>query len=347
MSIKPSAATEVRTLLAALASGDDIKRETAIARLAIIGSRAVDRMLATYASADRDTRIALLRALEAIGDPRGLTVARDALGEGGDVGVAAAGTLRSLLDSPAETASTEALDRLVETALSSSAERRVRVAAFDALRDMPADIRQRVEAALSEDPDDTLRPAATEAGRLRSAQDALWQDAIDGRLSDDPNGLREVVAARAPAAPLSVLQRLVDAVRTQERDADSPVRMSAWRGVRGAIHQVLGFRGSTIALYDLRETLEGAGAPLPASFIGALHAVGDTACLEPIAAAHAAAGVGESGDRWRMQLENAFKTIAAREKITRKSAVMKRLEKRWPGSADVLLPPPAARKTRR
>ena len=347
MSIKPSAGTEIRTLVAALASGDEIKRETAIARLAIIGSRAVDRMLATYAAADRDTRIAILRVLEGTGDPRGLGVARRALADGGDIAVAAVNTLRSLLDSSADTASTEALDALVETALSTAAERRVRVAAFDALHDMPADIRQRVEEALSEDPHGTLRPAATGTGSVASAQEALWQDAIEGRLSDDPDGLRDVVASRAAGATLGVLQRLVDALRTRERDADSPLRMSAWRGVRGAVHQVLGFRGSTIALYDLRETLEETDEALPASFVGALHAVGDSACLESIAAAHAAAGSGEAGDRWRMQLENAFRTIAAREKITRRSALMKRLEKRWPASADVLLPPPTARKTRR
>jgi hypothetical protein len=347
VSIKPSAAGEIRTLLAALASGDEIRRETAIARLSIIGPRAVDRMLAAYTSADRDTRIAILRTFEAIGDPRAVSVARQALDEGGDLAVAAANTLRVLLDSPTESTSAKALDALVATALSPAAERRVRVAAFDALRDLPAEIRERVEAAAAGAPDRTILPPAPAGRGVVSAPDALWQDAIEGRLVDDPTALRGVVDARGPSAPLGVLQRLVDALRTRERETSNAQRRAAWRALRGAVHQALGLRGSTIALYDLRETLEETGEPLPASFIGALHAVGDSSCLEPVAAAHAATtGNDEPAKRWRVQLENAFKAIVAREKITRKSAVMKRLEKKWPASGDVLLPRTAPRKKR-
>ena len=347
MSIKPSAGTEIRTLLAALSSGDEIRRETAIARLAIIGPRAVDRMLATYASADRDTRIAILRTLEAIGDPRAVRVATEALSEGGDLAVTAANTLRALLDST-NRSSTQALDALVATALSSAAERRVRVAAFDALRDMPEDIREGVATALADRPDGAIQPSLPVGSGVARSHDALWQDAIEGRLADDPTALREVVAARGESAPLNVLQRLVDASRARERETENAHRRAAWRGLRGALHQALGLRGSTIALYDVRETLEETREPLPASFIGALHAVGDSSCLEAIAAAHAAAPRNtESADRWRAQLEAAFKAVAAREKISRKSAVMKRIEKRWPADADALLPPQAVRKTRR
>ena len=348
MSIKPSAASEIRTLIAALASGEEIRRETAIARLSIIGPRAVDRMLAAYPSGDRDTRIAILRTLEAIGDPRAVGVARQALEEGGDLAVAGANTLRVLLDSPTDRTSTGALDALVAAAVSPVAERRVRVAAFEALRDMPSEIRDRVQAALADAADRTIRPSTAGGSGVASAPDALWQDAVEGRLVDDPAALREVIDARGPSAPLGVLQRIVDALRTQERGTSNPHRRAAWQALRGAIHQALGLRGSTIALYDLRETLEEAREPLPSSFIGALHAVGDTSCLDAIAAAHAGTPrSGEAADRWRAQLEAAFKAIAGREKITRKSAVMKRIEKKWPASVDVLLPAGAARKVRR
>jgi HEAT repeat protein len=347
MSIKPSASTEIRTLIAALSSGDDIRRETAIARLAIIGPRAVDRLLATYASADRETRIGILRALEAIGDPRAVRVASDALSEGGDLAVTAAGTLRVLLDST-DTSSTQALDALVATALSSAAERRVRVAAFDALRDMPEDIREGVATALADPREHELHQPSAVGGTVATSHDALWQDALEGHLPDDPATLREVVGSRAESTPLGVLHQLVDAVRARERETDNANRRAAWRGLRGAVHQALGLRGSTIALYDLRETLEQTREPLPASFIGALHAVGDGSCLEAVAAAHAGAPrAGEAADRWRAQLEAAFKAIAAREKISRKSPLMKRIAKRWPAAADALLPPPTSRKTRR
>src|SRR5262245_16202297 len=101
MVIRASAAAEIRTLVDALAGGDEVHREAAMARLAIIGSRAVERLIATYAKeSDRRTRVSILRTLEAIGDHRSGALARQAIAEGGDVAVAAAGTLRSLLTSP-------------------------------------------------------------------------------------------------------------------------------------------------------------------------------------------------------------------------------------------------------
>src|SRR5688500_7669282 len=100
--MKPSPATEIRTLIDALGAADEIRQESAIARLAVIGGRAVDRLLAVYAdpATNRSKRVAILRVLEASADPRGVAVARGALNEGGDVGVAAAAALRQLLDLP-------------------------------------------------------------------------------------------------------------------------------------------------------------------------------------------------------------------------------------------------------
>lgn len=345
MSIKPSAAAEIRGLLAAIASGDEVRRETAIARLAIIGPRAVDRMLATYASADRGTRTAILRALESISDPRAARVARQALEEGGDLAVAAAGALRALLDSPADTTAADALDALVATALSTTADRRVRVAAFDALRDMPEEIRARVGAALDAERDAGQGPAPG-AGAGTSPDDALWTDALDGRLPDDPSALRDLISARGSSAPLIALQRLVEALRAREQKSEPPSR-HAWRALRGAVHQALALRGSPIALYDLRETLGETKEPLPSSFIAALHAVGDGSCLEPIASAYAAADAADPAGRWRAQLDTAFKAIVARQKISRRSAVIKRLEKKWPAAADALLTRPVPTRSRR
>src|SRR5688572_8292725 len=100
MTIKASTSPEVRALVHALSGHDEVRREAAIARLAVIGGRATDRLLAAYTSArDARVRVAILRALEGIGDARGLTVACDALHGGGDAGVAAAAVLKPLLDS--------------------------------------------------------------------------------------------------------------------------------------------------------------------------------------------------------------------------------------------------------
>jgi hypothetical protein len=382
MPIKPPRTVDIRGLIAALASDDDVGRESAIARLAVIGGRAVDRLAAAYPAASRDTRIAILRALEAIGDPRGLAVARGALGEGGDVAVAAASSLRPLLESADNRTAAAALDALVETALDPSAERRVRMTAFDALRDMPPSVRDRVAQALQQD---AGVEALAQGPAGTAGLDAAWQDVVDGRLPEDPAGLREAVQARVATAPLGVLQKTIDAVRGRESEASSAARRDAWREVRGAIHQALALRGSRVAVYDLRETLEGADGPLPATFLAALHLVGDESCLEPVAAAWTTArqprsntvqpggaatvqdgstrgdshgptwfntGGGQprsdtvqhggaatvqhgstrpdDGARWRQQLEAAFQAIATRSRLSKRGAVWKRLQARYP-----------------
>ena len=96
---------------------------------------------------------------------------------------------------------------------------------------------------------------------------------------------------------------------------------------RAAAHVALAHRGSRLAVYDLRESLESADAPLPVEFLAALTLVGDRSCLEPIAAAYAHARGGHAW--WRQHLADAFRAIAARERITRRNAVMKKIEKRW------------------
>src|SRR5262249_23497186 len=131
-------------------------------------------------------------------------------------------------------------------------------------------------------------------------------------------------AAASPAA----LRALVDAVRNAERTARSDRRRDEWRTVRGALHQALALDKSRIALYDLRETLAEADGPLPPSFLAALHAAGDTARLEAVAAAYARAKPGDL--RWRHQLIAAFRAIAARERLSRRHAAIKRIAARWP-----------------
>lgn len=325
MSIKPSAAAEIRTLVEALGAADEVRRESAVARLAIIGERAVDRLLAAYPRADRQTRVGILRTAEAIADPRVVSIAADALGAGGDVAVAGASTLRALLESSSEPAASRALDALVAAALDRGAERHVRVAAFDALSDMPATVRDPVADALRQDPDGGLHLRAAETSRDAAALEAVWQDALDGRLPDDPSALREAVKARAGSAPLGSLQKLVDAVRLREADAGAG-RAGLWQQVRGALHQALALRGSRVAVYDLRETVESTQRPLPPAFMAALHVVGDESCLEPIAAAWTAS----KDPAWRHQLEAAFNAIAKREKTSRRGVLWKRLRTKYP-----------------
>jgi hypothetical protein len=325
MAIKSSHASEIRALIQSLHSENPVDRDIAVARLSVLGERAVDRLVAAYPKAGRDARVGILRALEAAADPRALPVARSGLDEGGEIAAAAAGVLRSLLDAHDERTAAAALDALVGAALDPSRERRVRLAAFEALRGMPADVLEPVAAAIRQlTGDQPADPGQTEV-------DAVWQDAIDGRLPDDPSLLREAIAARAAAAPLSTLQRMIDACRAREEGASASDR-DGWLAARGALHQALALRGSRVALYDLRETLEQAKGPLPPAFATAVHAIGDESCLEGIAAAWSAAD-GEDHATWRRQLEAAFDAIVKREKITKRSAVLKKIASRWPGMA--------------
>jgi len=79
-------------------------------------------------------------------------------------------------------------------------------------------------------------------------------------------------------------------------------------------------------------------APLPVEFLAALSTAGDVSCLEAVVAAYARATASADPKRpkgdswWRDHLADAFKTIVKRERLTRRHAVVKKIEKRW-GSA--------------
>ena len=68
--------------------------------------------------------------------------------------------------------------------------------------------------------------------------------------------------------------------------------------------------------------------PLPGDFLTAVAAVGDGSCLEPMARAWAATP-GE--EWWRGRLAEAAVDILRREKLTGRSAAVKRVRAKWPG----------------
>jgi hypothetical protein len=323
MTIRASHAAEIRALIQSLESGTSVERDIAVARLAVLGERAVDRLAAAYPKAGREARVGILRTLEAIAHPRALHTARSGLDEGGEVAAAAAGALRALLDSENEDAAAGALDALVGAALDPSRERRVRVTAFEALREMPADVLEPVSVAIRR------LPGALPSDPVHGELEAVWRDATEGRLPADPAILKDAIGAHAATAPLGILQRMVDSCRARQNDSAADGDRAGWLAVRGALHQALALRGSRVALYDLRETLEQANGPLPTTFVTAVHAIGDESCLEGIAMAWSA-GRDSPGRAWRHQLQAAFEAIAKREKLTKRNAVIKRILARWP-----------------
>src|SRR5689334_8170291 len=105
MPIKPPPGAEIRDLIAALGADDAVARESAVARLTLVAPRALDALLRAYDSAPARARAGILRALEPVGSPRTLTIARDALrGGDADAQLAAVGVLRTLSASAQTTA---------------------------------------------------------------------------------------------------------------------------------------------------------------------------------------------------------------------------------------------------
>jgi hypothetical protein len=99
-------------------------------------------------------------------------------------------------------------------------------------------------------------------------------------------------------------------------------------------------RGSRLGIYDLREALNAAVEPLPVEFLAAVTMIGDVSCLEPLAAAFFRTDRADAtgADWWHRHLSEAFHTIVEREGITRRHAIVKKIEKRWPGPLQTLWP---------
>jgi hypothetical protein len=298
-------AHDVRALLQALGQDGD-RREAAVARLTILGSRVVPQLIAAFESTnERDRQIAILRVLEAIADERVLPVAQAAVAAGGDVAVAGIVVLRELLTKTTRGADVRALDLLLAIARDDAGDRRLRAAALEALESAPADVREVVRA----------------MGKPEDPAEALWQDALAGHLPDNPRQLREAISVRAADAPLADLRRLVEAVAERERAQTKPPALNDWKAARGAVHQALGLRGSRVALYDLRETFERATGPLPSPFLAAVNLVGDDSCVEPLASAYANA---DAEPRWKHQLAQAFHEIVKRQRLTKRHSTLRR-----------------------
>jgi HEAT repeat protein len=328
VAIKPSSAKEVAALVADLSGGSAVKRDGAVARLIVIGPRAVARLIALVESpAPSASRAAALRALEGIRDARALDPAIQLLRDP-DAAVAAAAASLARVFLRGERGA-EIVDRLTAAALDGSVAEPVRLAAIRALRDLDSATIAPLVDSLSQDRSSAVRAeaAAAKSPRKKPAKDPIAEitRAADAGLPDDVETLKKLVADSGCDAPLAVLLRIVERVRDREA-TEPPPRRAAWTTARAMAHLALARRGSRLAVYDLRESLEKAGDPLPVDALAALSLVGDASCLEPIASAHA-----RTRDTWwRNHLLDLFRTIAKREKLTPRHAVIKRIAAKWP-----------------
>ena len=301
MARRPSPASDLERLIADLEAPESIRRDAAVARLRVAGSRALPRLSAFLAATPASAaRAAALNALDGIDDARAVDpalAAVDALEP--DVVIAAVNVLRGWV---AREDGTRVLDALAALAVDRDRDARIRLAALDALSDLP---RHLVQPILEQAP-----PA-------------------DARTpGDDPLRVREWLATVGRREALSALHDLIVRARERERTEPSlPVRHE-WQTARAAVHAALAARGSRVALYDLRETFDAATAPLPRDFVVAITAIGDASCLEPLARAWAAA----PGDAWwRDRLAGAATAIVRRTRLSGRSAVVKRIRAKWKG----------------
>lgn len=330
MVIRRSSGRQLDVLIADLGAERTDVRDAAIARIAVAGERAVERLVAVIEGANSViARVGALQALDAIGSPRALDVALTAVDDpNANVAIAAIGVTRAFLKGPRGVA---AVERLTTISLDRSRPEAVRGAALRVLELLGAKAVAPLRDALRDDPQQAVAALAARAAPAREDPGAWLREAVENPLPDDANGIRDVVKAVGDTAPLPLLHQLIERIREREQ-AETGTRRAEWMGARAIAHLALARRGSRLALYDLRETLEATRDPLPVEFLASLREIGDVSCLEPLALAYSHA---PSGDNWwRRHLLDAFRAIVTRARITRRHATMKRIAARTP---DILL----------
>jgi hypothetical protein len=330
--IRASSSRQIDALIADLSAGGSVTRETAVARLTLLGGRATDRLIAAaQGAAPPVARASAWRALEGIGDPRALEPALAALADPGlepAIGAAASGVARVHLRGARGAV---AVDRLATVLLDRTRAESLLLAALRALQELDRATIAPILATLAGDPSAAIRAEASLTDERKPHDEVdpavLLTRAADGALPDDPVALRHALGRAGAGLSLVRLLRIVERVRERE-GAEAARGRDEWRLARAAGHVALAARGSRLALYDLRESLEAARGPLPVEFLTALSMIGDASCLEAIAGAHAKA----KDNWWRHHLADAFYAIVQRENLTSRHAVMKRIQKRWPGA---------------
>lgn len=340
MAIKASSAHQIDALAADLIAGGSVQREVAVARLTVLGARAVERVIAIAESdAPAAARAAAFRTLEGIANPRALDAALRAIASQ-DAGVASAaiGAARVFIRG---LRGASVVDAVTAAALDSGRPDAIRLAALRALMDLEQSTIAPLLTSLASDPSAAIRGEVGLQDRRRGRPTAIDPSealarAAEQELPDDARALQAAIVSAGNTAALPLLLSIIERVR--EREAREPQGRTEWTTARAAAHVALARRGSRIALFDLRESLDAAGGPLPVEFLAALSAVGDASCVEAIAGAYVRSAAPDAAqhDWWRRHLAEAFQTIVRREKLTRRHSTMMRIAKRWPHALNEL-----------
>lgn len=343
MAGRPAPASDVLRLIEELASQDDWRRESASARLIILGATALPRLAALVAAPDAagGARLAALRTVAAIDSARaGSLAAPLATGPDDDLALAAIEVLRDHVGAR-DALGTSAFDVLTMVALDRSAPVARRLAAIAAFEGLPGELMQPVYDLLAQD-----TSSRVVAWVVRRQAGSIWTlaDVGDGPLPAAPELVAAALDAEATTTAVTLLHKAIAQVRA--REAEPGADIDAWRRVRGRLHQALAERGSRLALSDLRDTLAStADARLPVAFLAAATMIGNVECLEPIASAWQAAPAAERW--WRDHLAAVFAAIVRRERITRQHPALKRILTKWPATGVLVAAAPRTAARRR
>tara|TARA_B100001123_G_C15302452_1_gene1021499 strand:- start:134 stop:1072 length:939 start_codon:yes stop_codon:yes gene_type:complete len=309
MPIRSSSVSEIDQLITDLQQESKIRRDAAVARLRIVGSRSIPRLTAIIQSDNTATvRVAALSALETSNDSRARDSAMAALSDKHEpVALAAIIVMKSWLSTDADAMTVDALVTLV---LDPNRSQTVRQAALQALADLPESLVQ------------PLRQQLTQELGIKNVT------AETTEITNNPARALEWLNTEGANTTLSEIHQLITYARAKEHACESSAEQAAWCYLRGAAHVLLAKRNSRVALYDLRESIEKTSKPLPLDYLLAIRSIGDATCLEPLGRAWAGAS---AEPWWCQQLADAAKNIISREKLTGRHAVVKRARARWAG----------------
>jgi hypothetical protein len=343
----PTRPGQSKALLDELLAGQDpVAVEAAIARLAIIGRPALRQVLQRLASAEATDLPRLLRVTERIGDPGSLAAVRSFLTHDvPEVALAAVDAVGTLLDARDASVASGALDALTTTLLDASRGDTVRLRAFEAIANAPApsatydaDVVEPLRQQLRRDRSEGLRAAmntTVDAAPTVPTIDASGEARLGalgvGELADDPEHVRQQLVTQGATLPLTTLHRVIERIREHESGLEGE-RQEQWRVVRATAHLALATRGSRLAVYDLRETLEALGDQTPVGMLSALQQVGDASVLDALADAYQ----GTANPWFRGQLTGIFRAVVEREKLTKRQAAVKKLAARLPDTLNAL-----------
>ena len=257
--------SEMDRLIADLESSDSVRRDAAVARLRVLGARALPRLAKFIESSEplECPRAARSSALEGLEDPHASRSRSTRAGRDRTSSRSSPRSASCAAGSPQETG-TRLLEAITAIAVDRGRDARVRVAALDALSDLP---------------DHLVRPIREQAPPPEAAGPPL----------DNPVAAREWIEAHGGKATLATLHDAIKTFRDSEDRADTSRGRTEWMTARGAAHQTLAERGSRLALVRrARDLQQRAALRCHRDSSKPCGRIGDASCLEPLARAWSA-----------------------------------------------------------